>query len=425
MEKLIIASSHSPIVGTVTIGGGKNSALKVITGSILAEEEVILDNIPLDIQDVHIELQMLRAIGADLREDKPGRIRIKWPQLPHPEVPSEFGSVRTTLLFLGALLARIGQASVPLPGGCRIGERKHDLHLMALQKLGAVCNEDKERIKASVETLHGNHIYFPLRTTGGTENALLAGVLAQGTTWLYNAHTRPEVLDLIGFLTTLGAHISVLGSGLIVIEGVKHLRGGHYTIIYDNMEAMTFATFAAITGGKIKIRGFPHQDLKIPMIYLQEAGVQFTHQSDGMVIQRNNLLAPLDLATGTYPAINSDMQPLFAVLATQAKGKSRIIDIRFEKRFQYVKELQKMGADISVNGNTVTIKGPTKLHGTRVCATDLRGGAALVAAALIAEGETTIHQAEQIDRGYEHFDAKLSLLGINARRQSCEAIANI
>jgi UDP-N-acetylglucosamine 1-carboxyvinyltransferase len=389
---------------------------------VLAEEEVILDNIPLDIRDVHIKLQMLRAIGARITEDRPGRVRIVWPMTgPQSDVPGEFGSIRTSLLFLGALLARTGCASVPLPGGDQIGERKHDLHLMALCKLGAICSEGTERIEAKAETLVGTRIEFPIRTTGGTENAILASVCAQGRTRLYNAHTRPEVLDLVGFLNMLGARISVLGAGLIEIEGVDHLRGGHHAIIYDNMEAMTFTTFAVITGGRIKVRYFPEKDIEVPMIYLREAGVRFVHQGDGMVIERPRLIAPFDLSTGTYPGVNSDMQPLFAVLATQAEGKSRITDVRFENRFQYVAELQKLGADAVVDGNTLIIRGPTNLRGTRVRATDIRGGAALVAAGLVAEGQTTIEQAEQIDRGYENLVAKLRNLGTRIERVTVEA----
>jgi UDP-N-acetylglucosamine 1-carboxyvinyltransferase len=291
---------------------------------------------------------------------------------------------------------------------------------MAIRKLGAVCTEGPEHIQAEAEALVGTRIEFPIRTTGGTENAILASVCAQGRTHIYNAHTRPEVLDLIGFLNMLGANISVFGSGLVDIEGVDHLQGGNYTIIHDNMEAMTFAAFAAITGGGVKVRYFPEQDLEIPMIYLRESGVRFVRQGDGMVIERPGLLAPFDLSTGTYPGVNSDMQPLFAVLATQAEGESRITDIRFENRFQYVMELQKLGADMVVDGNTVIIKGPTTLRGTRVRATDLRGGAALVAAALVAEGQTIIEQAEQIYRGYEHLDAKLSSLGAQIHCQTTD-----
>lgn len=423
MSEIMISGLNHPIDGTVTLSGAKNSALKVLTASVLAEEEVVLDNIPLDIRDVRITLQMLQAIGACVTEDRPGRVRIDWPAAgPQSDVPGEFGSVRTNLLFLGALLVRTGRSSVPLPGGCQIGERKHDLHLMALRKLGAVCYEGPEHIRAEAEALVGTRIEFPIRTTGGTENAILASVCAQGRTHIYNAHTRPEVLDLIGFLNMLGANISVLGSGLIEIEGVDHLQGGHYAIIYDNMEAMTFAAFAAITGGRVKVRYFPEQDLEIPMIYLRESGVRFVRQGDGMVIERSGLLAPFDLSTGTYPGVNSDMQPLLAVLATQAEGESRITDIRFENRFQYVMELQKLGADMVVDGNTVIIKGPTTLRGTRVRATDLRGGAALVAAALVAEGQTVVEQTEQIDRGYEYFDVKLSSLGVHVQRQTIEGM---
>jgi len=418
MSKLIIENQNGPIDGTITLSGAKNSALKVLTASVLAENEVILDCIPLDSFDVRIKLQMLRAIGASITENRPGRVVINWvANAPQPVVPDHFGSVRTSLLFLGALLTKRKYAKVPLPGGDNIGTRKHDLHLMALRKLGAACVENESYIEAKAGKLIGTKIDFPIRTTGGTENAILASVCAQGKTILYNAHTRPEIQDLAAFLTTLGARISVLGSGIIEIEGVDRLKGGFHTIIYDNMEAMTFLAFSVITGGRIKIRHFPERDLEIPMIYLRESGVRFSHHADGTVIERPGVLAPFDLSTGTYPGINSDMHPLFAAMATQAHGVSRITDIRFKERFQYVTELKKMGANIIVEDNKVIITGPTKLTGTKVSANDIRGGAALVAAGLVAQGQTIIEQANQIDRGYEFFDEKLSSIGVTVSRQ--------
>ncbi len=417
MNIISISETSLPVAGGLTLSGAKNSALKVLTASTLSSDEVILDNIPLDMSDVRIKLKMLGSIGADVREERPGRVRLSWPDAgPRSYVSGEFGSIRTSLLFLGALLGRNNKASVPLPGGCELGERKYDLHLMALRQLNAHCTERAERLDAWTDGLSGASIEFPFRTTGGTENAVLAAVCASGRTTLSNAHTRPELFDLANFLNTLGARISIPGSGLVEIEGVKHLRGGHYRIIYDNMEAMTFATFAAITRGAIRIRYFPEQDMEIPMIHLRESGVRFTRHGDTVLVEGPDRIAPFDLSTGTFPGINSDMQPLFTALATQARGKSRITDIRFANRFNYVRELQKMGANIVVEGNSVIVKGPTKLHGARVIATDLRGGAALVAAALAAVGETIIERGEQIDRGYENFGEKLSQIGIRINR---------
>jgi UDP-N-acetylglucosamine 1-carboxyvinyltransferase len=419
MSTLFINNPKGAIDGTIALSGAKNSALKVLTAAVLAEKEVVLDNIPLDSRDVKTKLQMLRAIGATIFENRPGHVIIQWPATgPQAEVPDHFGSVRTSLLFLGALLTKKGYAKVPLPGGDRIGPRKHDLHLMALRNLGATYNESEKYIEVKADRLVGTKIEFPFRTTGGTENAILASVCAQGKTVLYNAHTRPEVLDLISFLKMLDARITVFGSGMIAIEGVDRLKErGYHAIIYDSMEAMTFAAFAIITGGKIKIRNFPVNDLEIPMIYLRESGVRFTHNSDGTTIERPGILTPFDLSTGTYPGINSDMHPLFAAMATQADGVSSITDIRFKERFQYVKELKKMGADIHVEDNKVIIKGPTRLTGKQVVANDIRGGAALVAAGLVATGQTQIEQAGQIDRGYEYFDKKLSSVGVDVKRQ--------
>lgn len=413
MSTLSIVPPIHPVAGAVTLSGAKNSALKVLAASVLAREAVVLDNIPLGLKDVQTKLGMLRAIGASVLESPPDRLVVSWPEgAPVSVVPPACGAVRTNLLLLGALLGRVGHADVPLPGGCRLGERKFDQHFMALEKLGATCRVETDRLTASADLLSGADIEFALRTTGGSENAILAACCARGETHLYNAHTRPEVLDLIAFLNTIGARITVPGSGLVDIEGVRELSGGHHRILYDNMEAMTFAVFAAITKGQVRVRYFPEQDLAIPMIYLRESGIRLERHGDEMLVERPGILAPFDLSTGTYPAINSDMQPMFAALATQARGTSHITDLRFKDRFGYVDELRKLGADIAVDGCTLHIRGPTRLHGATVTATDLRGGAALVAAALVADGTTTIRNSEQIDRGYERFAEKLRGLGV-------------
>ena len=413
MSCLQISSTARPIEGLVTLSGAKNSALKVLAASVLANDRVILDNIPLGLKDVQTELAMLRALGADIQENQPDRVVLSWPTgTPRNVIPEMGNSVRTSLLFLGSLLGRLGHAEVPFPGGCRIGERLFDQHFMALEKLGARCSYNGHRLVADCERLQGNDIEFVIRTTGGSENAILAAACATGTTRLFNAHTRPEVLDLVAFLNSLGAKITLPGSGLVTIEGVQRLGGGHHRIVYDNMEAMTFAVFAAITGGSVRIRYFPSQDLEIPMIYLRESGIRLERHGDEMLVERPGVIAPFDLSTGTYPAINSDMQPLFAVLATQAQGTSHITDLRFKDRFGYIDELRKLGADIKLEGSTMHIRGPTALRGAAVTATDLRGGAALAAAALVANGTTTISNTEQIDRGYEQFDSKLRALGV-------------
>lgn len=413
MSCLQISGIARPIEGLVTLSGAKNSALKVLAASVLANGRVILDNIPLGLKDVQTELAMLRAIGADIQESQPDRIVLSWPAgTPRNIIPEMRGSVRTSLLFLGSLLGRLGHAEVPFPGGCKIGKRLFDQHFMALEKLGAHCSYTGLRLIAHCEQLLGNEIEFAIRTTGGSENAILAATCAKGTTRLFNAHTRPEVLDLVAFLNILGARITIPGSGLVKIEGVEGLSGGHHRIVYDNMEAMTFAVFAAITCGSVRIRYFPSQDLEIPMIYLRDAGIRLERHGNEMLIERPGVIAPFDLSTGTYPAINSDMQPLFAVLATQAQGTSHITDLRFKDRFGYIDELRKLGADIKLEGSTMHIHGPTALHAATVTATDLRGGAALAAAALVANGTTTISNTEQIDRGYEQFDSKLRALGV-------------
>jgi len=421
MMRIMVKGPSDPLEGSVVLSGAKNSALKVLTASVLATQPVILDNIPLDLGDIRTTIAMLCGLGGTVEEAPPGRVRITWPTgSPKAVVPDVGVSVRTSLLFLGGLLGRVGRASVPLPGGCPIGERPFDLHVMALEALGARCGVERpDRLTAEARTLRGARIEFPIRTTGGTENAMLGAVLAEGQTSLFNAHTRPEVGDLASFLCSLGADVAVHGSGRTDITGVNACAGGHHAVIFDNMEAITYAVCAAISGGSVAIRHFPEADLEVPMVYLREAGVCFRRRGDQMIVERPGSLCPLDLSTGTYPGVSSDMQPLLVALATQADGTSRITDIRFRGRFQYLEQLSALGADLEVEGNTIVVRGPTALRGTTVHATDLRGGAAMVAAALVADGTTIVENAEQVSRGYSSLPAKLSRLGARVEAVMC------
>jgi len=416
MEKLIIRGGNR-LEGTVTLSGAKNSALKVLCASILTSEKVKIFNMPAKMEDVKVQIDMLKSIGAKV-EIKGDMVFIDNSTINRWDVSIDEGrSVRTSLLMLGSLLGRFRKARVPLPGGCKIGERKFDLHIYALEHLGAkVKVADDGFLEAACNGLKGAEIEFPIRTTGGTENAILAACLAKGTTIIKNAFTRPEVADLVNYLNSMGAKISIIGSGYIEIEGVNELHGTAYNIIPDPLEAFTFIISTAVTKGDVEIKHCPTHFLKVPLVYLQESGVIFRKTEGGLRIATRPKLTCLDLATSPYPGVMSDFQPLFTVFASQGEGLSRITELIRGKRFQYVKELKKMGININIIHNTAFVKGPCNLKGSKVYANDIRGGAALVVAGLCAEGETVIDNAYQIDRGYEQIDVKLRELGAEIRR---------
>ncbi|MBN1794165.1 MAG: UDP-N-acetylglucosamine 1-carboxyvinyltransferase [Candidatus Omnitrophica bacterium] len=417
MDSLVI-NGPGRLEGTVAISGAKNAALKVLCASLLTPEGVRLSNIPTGIEDVKVQLGMLESIGVRVVASG-AEVCIDGSSISGYEViMDQEKGIRTSLLMLGALLARFGEGRVPLPGGCTIGERKYDLHIMVLEKLGATVKvSDDGFLEAECDRLRGAEITFPLRTTGATEHAIIASCLAEGRTVLKNAHTRPEVFDLVRFLNTMGADIRIVGSGWIEIEGVKELHGTSYGIIPDSVEALTFIIAAAVTRGDIEIAECPLDALEIPLIYLRESGVRFDVAERSLRVTAPARLTALDISTGPYPGINSDFQPLFTAYATQAEGVSTITDIRFRDRFDYVTELLKMGARISREGNTIIIAGGTPLKSARVHACDLRAGAAVLIAGLCARGTTEIDNVYQIDRGYEEIDVKLKGLGVAIERR--------
>lgn len=416
MEKLIVTGGNR-LEGTVALSGAKNSALKAVCASILASGQIRLFNMPTKMQDVRKQINLLKTVGAKVCIDN-DMVTIDSSTINEWDVHcNEDESVRTTLLMLGSLLGRFGKARVPLPGGCKIGERKYDLHIYALERLGArIRVTDDGFLVAECDGLKGTEIEFPIRTTGGTENAMIAASLAKGVTTIKNAHTRPEVTDLANFLNAMGAKIRIVGSGWIEVEGVDGLYGTNYRIIPDGVEALTFIIASAVTGGDVEVLDCPLYLLEVPMVYLRESGVRFHKGDESVRVTANRKLTALDISTGPYPGINSDFQPLFAAYATKAQGISRITDIRFKDRFDYISELLKMGASISREGNTITIVGGRGLKGSCVNAHDLRAGAALLIAALFAEGKTEIDNVYQIDRGYEAIEEKLRKIGANTER---------
>lgn len=397
--------------GTVIVSGAKNSALKLLTASILTEDPVELNNFPNGLLDVKIHLEMLLKLGKSYSAiDNYVKITeitgqtstiLKWDER----------SIRNTLLVLGALTTRFGEGRVPLPGGCPLGDRKYDLHVKLLEKMGAKVWEEEGYLCAKVDgRLVGTDIYLPIRSTGATENSIICGTLAQGITTLWNPHIRPEILDLIEMLQKMGAKIKVFGQKCIEIEGVEHLHGVKHTVITDNMEAITWAIASVITNGDVEIINFPFEHLEVPLVFLRESGMKYFRGKNSLIV-RGGTSYPVEISTGPYPGINSDMQPLFAVYGACSQGESKIVDLRFPGRYGYAEELVKMGMNYSVEGDLLKIHGGKTFHGAKVKALDLRAGMALLLAGLVADGETIIEDAWQIERGYENLIEKLYQLG--------------
>lgn len=403
---------RSKLEGEVRLNGAKNSSLRLLAASLLSSSPVTLSNHPTRLSDVIIHQEMLRNLGKTVRvldsstvtitEDGPLSERLEW----------KGRSIRNTLLILGALTSRLGAGAVPLPGGCRLGDRKYDLHVMILESLGATVWEEGGYLCAQAEKgLTGTDIHLALRSTGATENAILTACLARGTTRVWNPHIRPEIIDLVSMLNDMGANIIIHGQEHIEVNGVEALKGVEHNVIPDSMEAITWLVAASITGGEVEIHDFPFSDLEIVLSHLTAAGA-LLYRGPNSVIVRGRKCYPIEISTGPHPGINSDVQPILAAWAMKAKGESRIVDLRFPGRYGYAEELSRMGAKHEVSGDMLKLFGSGgDLTGAEVTALDLRAGASLALAGLIASGETTILNAWQISRGYMDFVSKLQSLG--------------
>ncbi len=405
-----IRISKSRLNGQVKVSGAKNSALRLLAASLLTEEPVELNNFPNGLLDVKIHLDMLKVLGKSFTTTN-DNVKIFEPYTNLNRVLDwNERSIRNTLLVLGALTTRLGEGIVPLPGGCNLGDRKYDLHIMLLEKLGAkVWEEDGYLCAKSKGRLVGNDIHLPIRSTGATENSIICGTLAIGKTTIWNPHIRPEILDLIEMLRKMGAKIDVFGQKCIEIEGVDHLSGVKHSVIPDNMEAITWAIATVITNGDVEILNFPFSHLEVPLVFLRESGMKY-YRGVNSIIVRGGIPYPIEISTGPYPGINSDMQPLFAVYGACSHGESKIVDLRFPGRYGYVEELAKMGMRYSIDGDLLRIHGGKSLYGSTVRALDLRAGMALLLAGLTADGETIIEDSWQIERGYENLNFKLNQL---------------
>lgn len=404
----------SKLQGAVHVSGAKNSALRLLAASLLTSNAVELQNYPSGLLDVQIHEGMLKALGKQIIHLGPDSLRICESHPVGSELIWRERSIRNTLLILGALVARTGRGSVPLPGGCRLGERKYDLHVMLLEKLGARVWDDGVSLFAETAGgLRGADIHLPIRSTGATENALLAASLASGTTRIWNPHIRPEILDLVALLREMGAEISVFGQEHIQVVGVPELAGAVHRVLPDNMEAVTWLVAAVMTGGDVEIHDFPRRDMEVVLTHLVAAGARI-YEGDQSVIVRGGRCYPLEISTGPHPGINSDVQPILAAWCANAVGQSRIVDLRFPGRYGYAEEMAKMGLQSRIEGDFLVIDGRGGgLKGADVRALDLRAGAALALCGLVADGETVIHDAWQIFRGYNDFVGKLKALGGN------------
>ncbi len=420
MDKLIITGGN-PLKGDVLISGAKNSALPIMAATLLASDNVTLSNVP-HLKDVTTMMELLGQLGARLVIDEKMNVQVDASNINDFVAPYELvKTMRASILVLGPLLARFGQADVSLPGGCAIGTRPVDLHLKALKSMGAEITVKNGFIKARCKNgrLQGRTLVFDTVTVGGTENILMAAVLAEGKTVLKNAAREPEILDLANFLTQLGAKITGAGTSTIEIEGVEKLGGGSYSVMPDRIEAGTYLTAGAITRGQVTVRRVKPDNLLSLLCKFEEAGASITIGEDWVTLDMHGLRPQaVNITTAPYPAFPTDMQAQFMVLNSVADGSSTVVENIFENRFMHVQELQRMGAQIKLHGNTAMITGIEKLTGAPVMATDLRASASLILAGLVAEGETSVERIYHVDRGYERIEEKFSMLGADIKRSS-------
>ncbi|PJA83611.1 MAG: UDP-N-acetylglucosamine 1-carboxyvinyltransferase [Nitrospirae bacterium CG_4_9_14_3_um_filter_44_28] len=415
MDKLIIRGGKR-LKGEVEISGAKNAALPVIAAALLAEGKHSISRVP-DLRDIKTMGRLLENMGAEFHYE-PHKAVIAANRINNLEAPYELvKEMRASVLVLGPMLARFGRAKVSLPGGCAIGARPINLHLMGLEKMGAKIELESGYVMASAKRLKGAVIYFDTVTVTGTENLMMAASLAKGVTVLENAAREPEVIDLANALTAMGAKINGAGESIIKIEGVDELSPLAHTIIPDRIETGTFMAAAGITGGDITIQGCLPEHLQAFLIKLKAAGLKVEETADGVHAAGPARPKAVDIETAPYPGFPTDMQAQFMALMSKAQGTSIITETIFENRFMHVAELRRMGADISFKGSTAIVRGVRELKGTNVMATDLRASASLVVAALGAEGKTTIHRVYHLDRGYEKIEEKLTSLGADVRRE--------
>ncbi|MBE0439884.1 MAG: UDP-N-acetylglucosamine 1-carboxyvinyltransferase [Gammaproteobacteria bacterium] len=417
MDKLLITGGVS-LQGEIRISGAKNAALPILMGALMADSPVRVGNVP-HLHDITTTLELLGRMGVSLTVDERSGVVIDPSTLTETEAPYDLvKTMRASILVLGPLLAKFGKADVSLPGGCAIGSRPVDLHLRGLEQMGAKIKVENGYIRAtSGDGLKGAHILFDQVTVTGTENLMMAATLAKGKTIIENAAREPEVVDLANYLNTMGAKISGIGTATLEIEGVESLHGTEYKILPDRIETGTYLVAAAITSGKVKLKDTDANQLEAVLLKLEEAGADIEIGQDWISLDMHGRRPKaVSVRTAPFPAFPTDMQAQFTALNSIAEGQATIVETVFENRFMHVQEMQRMGADLKIEGNTVICKGQKTLTAAPVMATDLRASASLVLAALVADGTTTVERIYHIDRGYECIEEKLQQLGAKIRR---------
>ena len=416
MDRLLI-SGGVPLAGRIRISGAKNAALPILAAALLADGPLVIGNIP-HLRDITTTMELLGRMGVQLLVDEHMQVEVDSRPIREFVAPYELvKTMRSSVLVLGPMLARFGRAEVSLPGGCAIGARPVNLHLQGLAKMGADIRVENGYIHASAPRLKGARLLLDLVTVTGTENLMMAATLAQGTTVIENAAREPEVVDLADCLTRMGARIEGAGTDTIVVEGVDRLTGAHYDVLPDRIEAGTYLVAAAITGGSVRLQDTRPGNLDAVLGKLTEAGAEVRTGEDWIELDmRGRRPRAVDIHTAPYPAFPTDMQAQFTALNAVAEGTGVISETVFENRFMHVLELQRMGADIRLEGNTAVVRGVERLTGAPVMATDLRASASLVIAGLVAAGDTLVERIYHLDRGYECIEEKLSQLGARIRR---------
>jgi UDP-N-acetylglucosamine 1-carboxyvinyltransferase len=415
LQKIVIQGG-ARLRGEVRVSGSKNAALPILASALLARGRSTFRNVPA-LGDVRTMGRLLTRLGADVEDNGKGVTRIDTTDAAGHEAPYDLvKTMRASVLVLGPLVARNGRARVSLPGGCAIGARPIDQHLKGLEAMGARIELTKGYVNASARRLRGASVVFDMVTVTGTENLMMAAALARGRTTLENAAREPEVEELGRVLNKMGARISGAGTSLVTIDGVDELTPIEHTVIPDRIEAGTLLVAAAITGGNVLLRDCLPEHLEAVIAKLRAAGADVVADGDGIRVRGKNEFRPADVSTQPFPGFPTDMQAQFMVLMTRARGQSVLSETIFENRFMHVPELARMGADIHIEGRTAIVRGPTRLAGATVMATDLRASACLVLAGLIARGKTEILRIYHLDRGYDRLDKKLRALGADVRR---------
>ena len=416
MDKLKI-SANGPLFGEITVSGAKNAALPLMCAGLLTSGTLRLKNVPM-LRDVKTTQKLLQGMGARVLTDNISEFEINGGAVNNTCAPYELvKTMRASILVLGPTLARFGQAQVSLPGGCAIGSRPVDQHLKGLEAMGAQIAIEHGYVKATGH-LKGARVVMDVVTVGGTENLLMAATLAEGTTVLENCAVEPEVVDLAECLVKMGAKISGIGTATMTVEGVKELHGCEHSVVPDRIEAGTFLCAVAMTGGKVILRNAAPKTMEAVLDKLAEAGATIETGSDWIAIEMNRRPKAVSIRTSEHPGFPTDMQAQFMAMNAVAEGSAKVIETIFENRFMHVPELNRMGADISTEGNTAFVSGVQTLSGATVMATDLRASASLVIAGLVARGETVVERIYHLDRGYEHIESKLGRVGAKIERVS-------